>query len=353
LDVMREYGTDAFRFTLVSMAAMGRDIKLSQERIIGYQNFVNKLWNAARFVLMNVSETVLQETEPVDFDEEASLPNEWILSRLDFTVSEARKALDAYRFNDYANVLYRFTWHEFCDWYVEFSKHLLIGKATNDALRTQRVLLKVFKDTLRMLHPVMPFVTEEIWQKLIPGKGSIVIEPYPVAKRDQEVVNPRLGEMELLTGVIRAVRNLRTEMNCPPGKQVKVILYGREEDLALLRSQEPYLRSLARVAEAEYLISGERPKGAATAVVGAVEVYLPFGEMINLDEELARLTKEINKIQEDLSRVQKKLANREFLNKAREEIVQKEREKAVQYEEKIQTLNLSLKRIQDVQAGRS
>jgi len=353
LEVMGTYGTDAFRFTLASMAAMGRDIKLSQDRIIGYQNFVNKLWNAARFVLMNVSEAVLEESKPTDLREDASLANAWILSRLDVTINEARKALDAYRFNDYASVLYRFTWHEFCDWYVEFSKHLLTGKAGNDPLQTQRVLLKVFKDTLRLLHPVMPFVTEELWQNLAGGKGSLMVEPYPVGKGNQEIVNTRFAEMELLIGVIRAIRNLRTEMNCPPGKEVKVVFYGRDEDLALLRSQEPYLGSLARVGEVEYLTSGERPKGAATAVIGSTEVYLPLGEIINLDEECSRLVKEIRKVEGDLSRVQKKLSNHEFLEKAKEEIVQKERDKAVQYEEKIRTLNLSLKRMQDVQAGRS
>ena len=353
LDVMGTYGTDAFRFTLASMAAMGRDIKLSQERIVGYQNFVNKLWNAARFVLMNVSEKVLQEAEPSDLGEDPSLANEWILARLDSTINEARKALDAYRFNDYANGLYRFTWHEFCDWYVEFSKHLLSGKAGNDPVRTQHVLLKVLKDTLRLLHPVMPFVTEEIWQNLVGGRGSLMVEPYPIAKKDPNVPNPRLSEMEFLIEVIRAIRNLRAEMNCPPGKDVKVIFYGRDGDLTFLRSQEPYLRLLARVGESAYWTSGDRPKGAATAMVGSAEIYLPLGDLINLDEECARLIKEINKIKEDLSRVQKKLSNRDFLTKAKEEVVEKEREKAAQCEEKIRTLNRSLKRLEEVQAGRS
>lgn len=154
-------------------------------------------------------------------------------------------------------------------------------------------------------------------------------------------------------GVVRAVRNLRTEMNCPPGKEVKVVFHGPAEDLSFLRAQEPYLRSLARVGATEYATSGDRPKGAATAIVGSAELYLPLEEMINLDEERGRLTKEIHKAKDELSRVQKKLGNADFLNKAKEEVVQKEREKADQYEEKLRTLNLSLERIQEFQAERN
>jgi len=160
-------------------------------------------------------------------------------------------------------------------------------------------------------------------------------------------------QMEFLMGVVRAVRNLRAEMNCPPGKEVKAIFHGPEQDLALLRSQEPYLRLLARVGAAEYATTGDRPKGAATAVIGATEIYLPLGDLINLDEERARLTKEIRKFEEEFSRVQKKLENNDFISKAKEEVVRKEREKAGQYVEKIRTLNLSLARIEESRAERN
>jgi valyl-tRNA synthetase len=160
-------------------------------------------------------------------------------------------------------------------------------------------------------------------------------------------------EMEFLMNAIRAIRNLRAEMNCPPGKEVKVVFHGPDEELSFLHAQEPYVRSLARVGTIEYLSSGDRPKGAATALVGSTEVYLPLGEMINVEEERARLGKEIRKAEDELSRVQKKLANPDFLSKAKEEVVQKEREKAGQYEEKIRTLNLSLERIQEFQGERS
>jgi len=354
LDVMEKYGTDAFRFTLAALAAMGRDIKLAEDRIAGYQAFVNKLWNASRFVMMNLSEDFNSQPsgKAALADADLSLADRWIRSRLASTIAEARKAVENYRFNDFANILYQFTWHEFCDWYIEMSKLQLNETIPGDSRRSQRLLVAVLEQILLLLHPIIPFVTEEIWHVIGKDRKSIMLQAYPAS--EAAWLDPEAERrIEFLMGVIRAIRNLRTEMNCPPGKEVKVIFHGPEEDLALLRSQEPYLRSLARVGAAEYLTSGDRPKGAATAVVGSTEVYLPLGEMINIDEEWARLTKEVHKMNDELSRIQKKLSNRDFLNKAKEEVVQKEREKAGQYEEKIRTLNLSLERIQEFQAGRS
>jgi valyl-tRNA synthetase len=364
LDIMNQYGTDAFRFTLAAMAAMGRDIRLAEERIAGYQNFVNKLWNAARFVLMNqgddalvagrveASRRTVGNSDNVLNDRDLNFSDRWIRSRLAATIVQAREAVDGYRFNDYANVLYQFTWHEFCDWYIEMSKLALNGTVTGDAKRSKRILVELLEHILLLLHPLMPFVTEEIWHVLGENRRSIMIHPYP-RPEPAWVDEQTERQMEFLMGVVRAVRNLRTEMNCPPGKEVKAIFHGPEDDLGLLRSQEPYLRLLARVGTAEYAISGERPKGAATAVVGATEIYLPLGDLINLDEERARLRKEIRKFEEEFSRVQKKLENDDFISKAKEEVVRKEREKAGQYEEKIRTLNLSLARIEKAQSERS
>ncbi len=353
LDIMNQYGTDAFRFTLAAMAAMGRDIRLAEERIAGYQNFVNKLWNAARFVLMKRSEVSVTEvrSDRALAGADLNFAERWIRSRLATTIAQAREAVDAYRFNDYANVLYQFTWHEFCDWYIEMSKLALNGTVTSDTNRSKRVLVELLEHILLLLHPLMPFVTEEIWQVLGENRQSIMIHPYP-RPQPAWVDEQTERQMEFLMGVVRAVRNLRAEMNCPPGKEVKAIFHGPEGDLAFLRSQEPYLRLLARVSAAEYASAGERPKGAATAVIGATEIYLPFGDLINLDEERARLTKEIRKFEEEFSRVQKKLANDDFISKAKEEVVRKEREKAGQYEEKIRTLNLSLERIKKAQSER-
>ena len=354
LDIMSEYGTDAFRFTLAAMAAMGRDIRLAEDRIAGYQNFVNKLWNAARFVLMNLGEdgTGQRQFPGALSDAELNFADRWIRSRLASTIAEARIAIEAYRFNDYANILYQFTWHEFCDWYIEMSKLSLNGTLGGEPKKSRQFLVELLEQILLLLHPLMPFVTEEIWQVLGEQRKSIMLQPYPRAEGawvDEGVAS----QMEFLMGAIRAIRNLRTEMNCPPGKEVKVVFHGPPEDLSFLRAQEPYLRSLARVGATDYVTSGGRPKGAATAIVGSTELYLPLEEMINLNEERGRLTKEIDKAKDELSRVQKKLSNSDFVNKAKEEVVQKEREKAGQYEEKIRTLNLSLERLQEFQAGRN
>lgn len=355
LDIMAEYGTDAFRFTLAAMAAMGRDIKLAEERISGYQNFVNKLWNASRFVLMNLtqSEPPQHALDQRALDSaELLLADRWIRSRLASTVREARAAIDGYRFNDYANVLYQFTWHEFCDWYIEMSKLSLNATGGDDPERSRRILVEVLEQILLLLHPIMPFVTEEIWQVLGDDRGTIMLQKYPAVKPnwiDAETER----QMDYLMGVVRAIRNLRTELNCPPAKQIKVIFHGSEGDLAFLGAQMPYLRALARVGSADYLASGDRPKGAATAVVGSTEIYLPIDDLLDLDEERARLTKEIAKITDEITRSQKKLANPEFVNKAKPEIIQKEREKAIQHEEKLRTLKASVEQIREIQAGRN
>ena len=354
LDVMSQYGTDAFRFTLAAMAAMGRDIKLAEDRIAGYQNFVNKLWNAARFVQMNLgaADGANGNSSGVIDDRDLGFAERWIRSRLAFAIAEARNAIDSYRFNDYANVLYQFTWHEFCDWYIEMSKLALNSADANVAARSRKLLRELLDQILLLLHPVMPFVTEEIWQVLGDNRTSVMVQPYPVAQPGW-IDGETEKQMTFLTGVIRAIRNLRTEMNCPPGKEVRVVFCGADGDLAFLREQEAYLRSLARVGASEFHQAGDRPKGAATAVIDAMEVYLPLDDLVNLDEERARLAKEVGKVEDELARVQKKLANGDFLAKAKAEVVHKEREKAIQFEEKIRTLRSSLEKIQEIQAGRS
>jgi len=354
LDVMKEYGTDAFRFTLAAMAAMGRDIKLAEDRISGYQNFVNKLWNAARFVQMNPAavEPMQADSKNVLDSKDLNFAERWIRSRLARTVQEARVAVDAYRFNDYANALYQFTWHEFCDWYIEMSKLALNSSDPADAVRTRKLLQELLDQILLLLHPIMPFVTEEIWQVLGENRQSIMIQSYPSVYSswiDEETEN----RMTSLMSVIRAIRNLRTEMNCPPGKEVRIVFCGAATDLAFLGKQQPYLRALARVGSTDYRSVADRPKGAATAVVGAVEIYLPLDDLVNLDEERARLSKEVGKVEDELARVQKKLANGDFIAKAKPEVIQKEKDKAVQFEEKIRTLTSSLEKIQEIQADRN
>ncbi len=356
LEIMGKYGADAFRFTLAAMAAMGRDIKLAEERIDGYQNFVNKLWNAARFVLMNLTIRNIdgKETSERPGHEELNVADRWILSRLAATVGSVREAIDSYRFNEYAHYLYQFTWHEFCDWHIEMSKLALNGGDENERRRTERVLATVLENILLLLHPVMPFVTEEIWRALNDKLGrkeaglTLMLQKYPrveAAYRRPEV-EEKIGYLMEIT---RAVRNLRAEMNCAPSKEVKVILFASADNRAFLRSQERYLRALARVGSVDYLSDGERPKGAATAIVGETEVYVPLGDMIDLEEEKIRLDRELGRAEEDLARVKRKLGNGDFVAKAKEAVVRREKEKAAEFEEKIRTLKLSLGRIREIE----
>ena len=353
LDIMHKYGTDAFRFTLTAMAAMGRDIKLAEERIGGYQSFVNKLWNAARFVQMNAPEvTPAGQPEASQLGRgDLALADRWIRSRLAATITEARNAIDGYRYNDYANGLYQFIWHEFCDWYIEMSKLALNGAIGKDPDGARNRLSELLDQILLLLHPIMPFVTEEIWQVMGNERPSIMVQPYPQPQA-QWVDGAAEKQMDFLMGVIRAIRNLRTELNCPPGKEIKVIFCGQPADLDFLRGQEPYLRSLARVGTVEFRGTGDGPKGAATAVVGAMEVYLPLDELIDLKEERMRLAKEVAKMEDEIARVQKKLGNNDFVAKAKEEVIQKERDKAAQFGEKLRTLRSSLAKIDELQTGR-
>jgi valyl-tRNA synthetase len=352
LEVMGIYGTDAFRFTLAAMAAMGRDIKLAEERIEGYQNFVNKLWNAARFVLMNLGDGGQRGSTPALGESATNLADLWIRSRLARTIAEARKAVEAYRFNDFASTLYQFVWHEFCDWYIEMSKLALNGAVSEDPQRSRLMLLELLEQILLLLHPIMPFVTEEIWQRLGDKRQSIMLQRYP--REETSWVNLESEkQVELLMGSVRAIRNLRAEMNCPPSREVSVILYGPETEISILRSQEPYLRTLARVGSISYVTGGERPKGTATAVVGPLEIFVPLGDMIDVQEERARLVREVKKLEEELLRIEKKLSNGDFLNKAKQEVVQKERDKAARYGDKMRALNQSLERLREFSRERN
>jgi valyl-tRNA synthetase len=365
LEVMRKYGTDAFRFTLASMAALGRDVKLAEERIAGYQSFVNKLWNATRFVFMNAQnrEAVAAVENGMEAlrDEKLNLADRWILSRLAHTIEATRNAIDCYHFNEMAHHLYQFTWHEFCDWYIEMSKLSLNGTLGDSPQKTSRVLGEVLKQILLLLHPVTPFVTEEIWQRAVRTEAdrlqdmrsgrlriSIMTEPYPqleTAWMDTEVE----AKVGFLIEVVRAIRNLRSELNCPPGREVGVIFLGSEDGMAFLREQEPYLRALARLSSVEY--GGEEPKGAVTAVVGSTRVFLPLEGTLQLTEEAARLTKEVGKVELELDRIRKKLSSGDFVAKAKAEVVQKEKDKSHQLEEKISVLKRSLERIRELEAS--
>ncbi|MEZ4483346.1 MAG: valine--tRNA ligase [Syntrophotaleaceae bacterium] len=345
LTVIDEYGTDAFRFTLAAFAAQGRDIKLSVERIAGYRNFVNKLWNASRFALMNLEDF---DSSAVDLaTAELSLADQWILTRLGQVIAETEQALVDYKFNDAAGVLYAFTWHEFCDWYIELSKDALYGDDAQQRQITQAVLFAVLEQLLRLLHPFMPFVTEEIWQ-VLPGERpttSIMLASYgaagPLPVHPQGAV-----KMELIMEVIKGIRNIRGEMNVAPGKQIPAVLDCKSgESAAVVSEGEGYIRALAKLNELSFGVAVAHPEQAATQVAGEVEILLPLADLINLDEEKKRLQKEIGKVEKDVTMFSKKLENEAFLAKAPPEVLEKNRSKLQEAREKLAILQESLNKI--------
>jgi valyl-tRNA synthetase len=345
LTVIEEFGTDAFRFTLAAFAAQGRDIRLSTERIAGYRNFANKLWNASRFAMMN-----LEGFEPAGIDLgrlDLSLADRWILNRLDEAVVGVKGALEEYRFNDAASVLYTFTWHEFCDWYIELSKNDLYGDDAAVGERAKAVLYTVLEQLLRLLHPIMPFITEEIWQAL-PGKrpcASIMQADYPAVSALAGAAEGA-QQMELIMEVIRAIRNIRGEMDVSPARQIAAVLDCRSEgSLAILRGGERYVRALAKVGELSCGVGVDRPDEAATQVAGDVEILLPLAGLIDVAEEEKRLEKEIAKVEKDVEMFAKKLGNEAFVAKAPPEVLEKDRGKLADAREKRGILEESLKKI--------
>ncbi len=345
LIIVDEYGADAFRYTLCAFAAMGRDIKLSTERIGGYRNFVNKLWNASRFTLMN-----LEDYEPAENSLTGlslSPADQWILDRYAFAAKEVNRALTTYKFNDAASILYSFTWHEFCDWYIELSKDNLYGNIVEARRTTQVVLFTVLEGLLRMLHPILPFVTEEIWHAL-PGEresDSIMQAAYPtgaIVAPDEAVV----ADMELVMDVIRAIRNVRGELDVPPGKKIKVVLDCKSESVVqAIVAGQAYVHSLARVEKLTVGVAVERPKQVSTQVAGDVEVLIPLADLINVAEEESRLNKEIEKVQKDVAFFEKKLSNEKFVANAPPQVLEKDRGKLVTAEKKREILQQSLEKI--------
>ena len=350
LDLMESYGTDAFRFSLAAFAAMGRDVRLSEERIAGYRNFANKVWNASRFTLMNLE----------DYDQQAGPPDEtgpnplrdedaWILSRLQQVAQETRTRLDAYEFDQAANSLYQFTWHEFCDWYLELIKPRLYDKENPKARRhCQGVLLGLLSAVLRLLHPFMPFITEEIWQKLPGTRGSIMAAPYPEA--DAALIDPHAeAELAMVMGCIIAIRNLRAEMNVPPAVQVKAYIHSPiDQAIQGLHKHRQSISLLAKVADLHFNDASGPPPSAARAVVGNVDIYLPLAGIIDFTEEERRLSREIEKLGKDLTAAQRKLSNEDFLGKAPAQVVQKEKEKLNSWTEKLTKLKNHRERIKQL-----
>ncbi len=332
LEVIEEYGADTLRFMLMTSTTPGNDMRFYWERVENCRNFANKIWNASRFALMNLTDF---QPEGIEEDQLAySMADRWILSRLNRTIARVTEELEEYQLGEAATTLYEFIWGEFCDWYIEMIKPRLYAKEDGEGRRTsQYVLWKVLETTLRLLHPFMPFITEEIWQHLPHGGPSICVAPWPEAGDTDPAVEE---EMERIMAVIRGVRNIRAEMNIPPGKKVPVAIQAPAGLQSQLEAGIPYITQLAGVGTVTMQEPvTEKPRQAAAAMVGGVEVYVPLEGLIDIDKEIARLRKEEQNLVKEVERVTKKLQNENFLAKAPAEVVAKEREKEKEYREKL------------------
>jgi valyl-tRNA synthetase len=333
LIMMDRYGTDAFRFSLASFAAQGRDIKFSEDRVEGYRHFVNKLWNASRFIMMNTRQIPHSETLRKDALS-LSLPGKWILSRLAATAESMDAALPEYRFNDAASSIYQFIWHEFCDWYIEMTKIEFPDEQLGQG--TRWCLLSVLDTCLRLLHPFMPFVTEEIWQKIrafgLQGispdseiQESIMISAYPKAlPRDHQAEE----EMSYIIDAVMGIRTIRGELNISPSvKLTASIKTNSRAAETVIRDNIHYIKTLAKADEIAVGPDIRKPDGAATAIKGSMEIYVSLKGVLNIASEIDRLKKEKAKVDTALVALDRKLFNEDFLQKAPKDIIEKEKAK--------------------------
>ena len=339
------YGTDALRFTFCSVASYTREIRFDTSRLGGYRNFCNKLWNASRYVLMNT------EGHDTKGSMTLSLPDRWILSRLQKTIRQAHHTLAQYRFDLFAQELYDFTWNEFCDWYLELSKPILTaGKSSADELRgTRHTLVHVLESILRLLQPIMPYITEEIWQRVIKLthiKGDTIMQqPYPLV--DDSCIDEKAeADLDWVKQVVIAIRTIRSEMNIAPGKMLPVLLRkGIPLDKTREAANTQLVRTLAKLESLVWLADNATPPEAATTIVGQLEIFIPMVGLINKEEEHARLQKEINKLQKDLLLTETKLTNPQFTEKAPQHVVEKEKLRCEELRMTLEKLQVQLEKV--------
>jgi len=346
IEMIEKYGADAFRFTLAAFTAQGRDVRMSEERIEGYKFFVNKIWNAARFTLTNLSD--YHPDRRVD-KSALSLPDRWILSRLHRAVSDTVRALDEYKFNEAAGTIYQFIWHELCDWYLEMIKPAIYGKGEPlERIVAQETLHHVMKTALRLLHPFMPFVTEEIWQHLSRDGSSIMVSPYP-DPADFSTDEEAEKEMEILMEIITRIRNVRGEIGLPHSKKLAALIPNPpSETREIIERGLAYIKNLANLISLTITAEESEPRGAATAVAGHIKIFVLLEGAIDPAAEKARLEKELAKIKKDLMIVNGKLSNEQFHAKASPEVVRLEKEKQEKLLHKQSLLENALKKVEEL-----
>ena len=343
-DGIQAYGTDALRFTFYSLASIGRNINFDVGRIQGFRNFCNKLWNAARYVLMNCDDLD-------DGEMKLSLADRWIISRLQQVEAEVTEGLESYRLDLASQALYHFIWNEYCDWYLELSKPLLWDSTASDTQKrgAKRTLVRVLEATLRLAHPFMPFITEEIWQrvKVVSGVEGATIMHAPYPKTDPEKIDSRaIDDIEWVKAFVTGIRTIRSEMNIAPGKKIPLYLAkGSTDDKRKLDENRQFLIKLANLEEIVWLKGIDEAPPSATALVDKMELLVPLAGIIDKDAEVTRLNKEITRYQQEVGRINAKLGNANFVDKAPAVVVDKERQKLANYQNSLQALQEQLKKI--------
>jgi valyl-tRNA synthetase len=342
-DGIPSYGTDAVRFTFCALATTGRDIRFDLNRVDGYRNFCNKLWNATKFVLSNTENLPAEKAQRSTIDL-------WILSKFNKLVNAAELALDTYRFDLYANVIYEFAWHEYCDWYLELAKPRLWDESLTDAERlgTQQTLREILEALMRLAHPVIPFITETIWQELDEAKSSkstIMIQAFPNAA-DFTVDEQAESQVEWLKKVITGVRNIRGEADIKPSQTIDLLLQnGNEADRTQTNQFSSVLKRLANIGNITWLTNADEPPKNALVIVGSLKVMVPLEGLIDVEAERARLEKEIANVTKECGRINGKLSNESFISKAPEAVVSKELNKLAEAEAQLVTLTAQLQNL--------
>ena len=336
MDVIKDYGVDALRWFLANGSAPGQDVRYSEEKLSAAWNFINKIWNASRYVLMNVDDLTIDQ---IKIGEDKTVADRWILARLQTVTEEVTRLFEKFEFGEAGRILYHFIWHDYCDWYIEMTKESLQDTET-DNLTTKSILIHVLDQFLRLLHPIMPFVTEEIWQQIVSEDNlSIVTADYPVV--DKSLKDDQAVEaMNQLIELIRGVRTIRNEMNTPLSKPVDLYIKVNSPAVGeLLEANKAYIE---RFCNPETLVIGEAPETPQEVVSQTLpfaQIMMPLLGLIKIEDELKRLTSEQTKLQQEVTRIDKKLSNERFVQKAPEKVVEEERTKRTEYLRQLDAVN--------------
>ena len=348
---IQSFGTDALRFTFTALASTGRDVKFDMGRIEGYRNFCNKIWNATRYVLQN---TEGEDTGLDNHNVAMSLSDRWIVSRLQQVKAEVTRHIQAYRFDLASKELYEFIWNDYCDWYIELSKPVIYSVETSleQKRAARQTLVSVLESMLRLLHPIMPYITEELWQRVAPLAGkqgeTIMLQPYPVCDNGK-IDSEAIAELNWVKAFIMGVRQIRSEMDIKPGKMLPVLLQnGSEIDQQRLADNNSFLSSLAKLESIIWLEDNQEAPESATALVGDMKLLIPLAGLIDKQAEMERLNKNMAKLQTEVDRLNGKLSNENFINKAPEVVVNKEREKLAEAKSALNSLQTQAEKIQSL-----